>query len=119
VRFIPSWIPGAAFAHFAAHVQEKGLRFRELTWTAMEAAQVSHPYPAGMARILTCTYRAQSRGVALPSMATRMLEHLPDQPDKKEIAAASAAQAYIAGVDTVRFYTQRLRDFLYISLKLA
>jgi hypothetical protein len=52
-------------------------------------------------------------------MATRMLEHLPDQPDKKEIAAASAAQAYIAGVDTVRFYTQRLRDCLYISLKLA
>jgi hypothetical protein len=70
----------------------------------MEAAQVRHPYTAGMTRILTLSCRVQSRGTALPSMATRMLEHLPDQPDRKDIAAASAAQAYIGGVDTVRFH---------------
>jgi hypothetical protein len=81
-------------------VREKGLLFRELPWAAMEAAQVSAPYPDSVAVILI--YHVQSRGVALPSMASRMLEHLPNQPGNKATAADAAAQAYLAGVDTVR-----------------
>jgi hypothetical protein len=45
-----------------------------------------------------------------------MLDHLPDHPGKKEIAAASAAQALLADVDTVRFKRRAYSQLLISDL---
>jgi hypothetical protein len=78
MRYIPSWMPGATFARFAEETRALGSTFRERPWAEMEAAE--------------------ARGDTLPSMATRMLAQLENQPDRLQMAKDASGMAFFAGV---------------------
>ncbi|KAJ3502050.1 hypothetical protein NMY22_g18719 [Coprinellus aureogranulatus] len=87
LRYVPEWVPGAGF-------KKTFKRIVEITETALTV-----PYEAAKAS------RNQGKGSVHPSMASSLIDDLPDEgspnrPQMEELGKHVCATAYIAGADT-------------------
>ncbi|KAF9002579.1 cytochrome P450 [Cyathus striatus] len=85
LKHIPFWIPGAGFLKFAAHMKQVNHSVEVEAWNEVK--------------------EQLKRGTAVPSLATTLIEKLPNESDPErekveKIARGVASVVYVGGTDT-------------------
>jgi len=99
LKYVPSWVPGAGFQKKAAH------------WKAVNIIMAEKPFHYVKEQL--------KNGTAVPSVASSLIQHLPDESDPErpmeEILAKDVLfTAYVGGADTTLSSVQML--FLAMAL---
>ncbi|KAH9476135.1 Cytochrome P450 monooxygenase COX2 [Psilocybe cubensis] len=104
LKYVPSWFPGAGFKKKAAHWRRANEDLSQIPFKYVEQAMVCDTLnPSGYA--LFTKSSEQENGTAVPCLATKLIEGLPDKnnptyPEDRELAESIAGVSYVGGADT-------------------
>jgi len=97
LKYVPAWFPGAGFKRKALYWSKVNTEVVEKPFQFVAEQVVTPPFPC----YFPCVdWVFQKMGTALPSVATCLIEKLPDEadprwPEELRIAQDTAAVAYI------------------------
>ncbi|KAF5354017.1 hypothetical protein D9756_007058 [Leucocoprinus leucothites] len=112
MKYIPTWFPGAGWKKKANSWQQLSDMFTNRPWNVAKEQFVRNPSFQSSHRILIVMLE-QKEGTAEPSMATTMIERMPDEssPDRatEELLARNVCAVTLAGgadttVSTIQSY---------------